>query len=46
MIDDPRYLKLRRGLEQLSNEQLRRIIEYGNNMVLDTYNYYEPEGLY
>jgi hypothetical protein len=37
---------LRRGLEQLSNEQLRRIIAYDGVMVLDEYNYYEPEGLY
>jgi hypothetical protein len=37
---DARYKKLRRGLEQLTNPQLQKILDTpSSNMVFDTYNY-------
>lgn len=39
MIEDPRKTGLKNGLRQLTIEQLRRVIDYPNEMVLDTYNY-------
>jgi hypothetical protein len=44
---DPRYIKLKRGLEQLSNVQLQIIIDTPcSNMVFDNYNYDESTGNY
>ena len=39
--NDPRYLKLRRGLEQLNKDQLRRLLNTKQEMVLDGYLYHE-----
>lgn len=43
---DPRYIALRRGLEQLSSEQLRRILDYDKPTCFDRYNYDESTGRY
>ena len=46
---DARRAKLKRGLMQLSSEELRRIIAYrrnGNHMVYDNWNYEESTGYY
>ena len=43
---DPRYVALRRGLEQLSSDQLRRILEYEIPMCFDRWNYDEDTGRY
>lgn len=37
--EDPRKIGLKNGLRQLTSEQLRRVISYDGEMVLDTYNY-------
>lgn len=37
--EDPRKTGLKNGLRQLTVEQLRKVIEYRGEMVLDTYNY-------
>jgi hypothetical protein len=37
--EDPRKTGLKDGLRQLTAGQLRRVIEYPGEMVLDTYNY-------
>jgi hypothetical protein len=37
--EDPRKTGLKNGLRQLTIEQLRRVIDYPKEMVLDTYNY-------
>lgn len=39
MTEDPRKTGLKNGLRQLTVEQLRRVIDYPGEMVLDTYNY-------
>jgi hypothetical protein len=39
MTEDPRKTGLKNGLRQLTVEQLKRVIEYPGEMVLDTYNY-------
>jgi len=39
MSEDPRKTGLKNGLRQLTIEQLKRVIEYPDEMVLDTYNY-------
>jgi hypothetical protein len=39
MIEDLRKTGLKDGLRQLTVEQLQRVIDYPNEMVLDTYNY-------
>lgn len=39
MTEDPRKTGLKNGLRQLNLEQLRRLIYYPGEMVLDTYNY-------
>lgn len=42
MADDARYLKLRRGLQQLNKDQLRRLLNTTEQeMVLDDYLYHE-----
>lgn len=41
MSEDPRKSGLKRGLRQLTTEQLQRVIDYPGEMVLDTYNYSE-----
>lgn len=46
MIVDKRYIALRQGLEQLSAEQLNRIISYTNQMVYDEFNFDESSGFY
>lgn len=37
--EDPRKIGLKHGLRQLNKEQLERVINYPNKMVLDSYNY-------
>lgn len=37
--EDPRKTGLKNGLRQLSINQLKRVLEYPGEMVLDTYNY-------
>lgn len=44
MENDPRYIKLKAGLNQLEIEELQRIINWdknGGRMVCDTYIYEE-----
>src|SRR5271154_6734277 len=41
MIEDPRKTGLKNGLRQLTAEQLRRVLDYPGEMVLDTYNYHD-----
>ena len=44
---DPRYLKLKQGLEQLTNPQLQAVVDQPDGgMCLDTYNYDETTGLF
>jgi hypothetical protein len=38
-FEDPRKTGLKNGLRQLTIEQLQRVMDYPNEMVLDTYNY-------
>lgn len=39
MIEDPRKIGLKNGLRQLTIAQLERVINYPNDMVLDSFNY-------
>ncbi len=39
MTEDPRKIGLKNGLRQLTAEQLQRVIDYPDEMVLDTFNY-------
>ncbi|HVI40238.1 MAG TPA: hypothetical protein VM577_06230 [Anaerovoracaceae bacterium] len=39
MTEDPRKTGLKNGLRQLTTAQLRKVIDYQGEMVLDTYNY-------
>ena len=39
MVEDARKIGLKNGLRQLTEAQLRRVLEYRHEMVLDTYNY-------
>lgn len=39
MIEDPRKTGLKNGLRQLTVEQLKRVIDYPHEMVLDEFNY-------
>lgn len=41
MNEDPRKTGLKNGLRQLNAEQLQRVIDYPNEMVLDSYNYHD-----
>lgn len=46
---DARREKLKRGLEQLTDDELRRIIDHrsgGGSMVYDRWNYEESTGYY
>ena len=43
---DKRYIQLKIGLEQLSNEELERILSYDKEMCLDRFNYDEEKGLF
>lgn len=38
-MEDPRKTGLKKGLRQLTSEQLQRVIDYPDEMVLDSYNY-------
>lgn len=38
-VEDPRKTGLKNGLRQLTAEQIRKVIDYPGEMVLDTYNY-------
>lgn len=38
-MEDPRKIGLKNGLRQLTIEQLQRVIDYPEEMVLDSYNY-------
>jgi hypothetical protein len=40
-IEDPRKTGLKNGLRQLTIEQLKRVINYDGEMVLDEFNYHE-----
>ena len=44
--NDPRYVFLRRGLEQLSSLQLQHILNYQKEIVYDNFNYDEATGRY
>jgi hypothetical protein len=39
MTEDPRKIGLKNGLRQLTAEQIQKIIDYPNEMMLDTFNY-------
>jgi hypothetical protein len=39
MTDDPRKIGLKNGLRQLTIEQLQRVIDYPDDMVLDNVNF-------
>lgn len=39
--EDPRKIGLKNGLRQLTVEQLKKVIEYPGEMVLDEYNYHD-----
>lgn len=39
MNEDPRKTGLKNGLRQLTIDQLKRVIDYPGEMVLDSYNY-------
>jgi hypothetical protein len=39
MIEDPRKTVLKNGLRQLTVRQLKRVYDYPNEMVLDSFNY-------
>jgi hypothetical protein len=39
MTEDPRKTGLKNGLRQLTTEQLKTVLDYRGEMVLDTYNY-------
>lgn len=41
MTEDPRKIGLKNGLRQLNIEQLQRVINYPEEMVLDEFNYHE-----
>lgn len=41
MKSDPRKIGLKNGLRQLNTEQLKKVLNYQQEMVLDTYNYHE-----
>lgn len=38
-MEDPRKTGLKNGLRQLSSDQIRRVLDYEGEMVLDTWNY-------
>jgi hypothetical protein len=38
-MEDPRKTGLKNGLRQLTIDQLKRVMDYPDEMVLDTYNY-------
>jgi hypothetical protein len=38
-LEDPRKTGLKNGLRQLTKNQIKKVIEYPNEMVLDTFNY-------
>jgi hypothetical protein len=42
--EDPRKIGLKSGLHQLTFAQLKRVIEYANEMILDEFNY--KDGLF
>ena len=39
MTEDLRKIGLKNGLRQLTVDQLQRVIDYPNEMILDSYNY-------
>jgi len=39
MLEDPRKTGLKNGLRQLTIAQIERVIQYPNEMVLDSFNY-------
>lgn len=41
MKEDPRKTGLKKGLRQLTAEQIQRVIDYPGEMVLDSYNYHD-----
>lgn len=41
--EDPRKTGLKKGLRQLTVEQLERVLNYPNEMILDEFNYYEDK---
>lgn len=44
MRNDPRYHALRRGLDQLTTEQLRKVLAHPAPMCFDTYAFDEAMG--
>jgi hypothetical protein len=41
MNEDPRKTGLKNGLRQLTVEELQKVINYPDEMILDTYNYFD-----
>lgn len=39
MITDPRYLQLRKSIEKLTAAEIKRILDYPEEMVYDGYNF-------
>jgi hypothetical protein len=39
--EDPRKIGLKNGLRQLTKDQLKTVLEFDGEMVLDTYNYHD-----
>lgn len=39
--EDPRKTGLKNGLRQLTVEELRRVLDYPGEMLVDTYNYHD-----
>lgn len=39
LLEDPRKTGLKNGLRQLTYEQIKKVIDYPSEMVLDSYNY-------
>jgi len=46
MSSDPRYLKLKVGLSQLTTPQLQKILDYKDQMVFDDWNFDEESRKY
>ncbi len=45
-MTDPRYVRLRAGLDQLSDAQLAKVLTHPAPMCYDTWNYDEATGFY
>lgn len=43
-MDDPRYLRLKQGLLQLTNQELQKVLDHPEPMVYDGFNFDETTG--